>query len=199
MSATRLCTYRYDPLDRLTHHTVATHAPIQRFYCKSRLATEIEGLISRSIIQHDDQLLALTETQGKLRQATLLATDQQRSVLRAIASNESQSHAYSPYGSRTIGNGLLSLLGFNGQRPDSVTGHYLLGNGHRAFNPVLMRFNSPDKLSPFGAGGLNAYVYCGGDPINRIDPNGRMFKRGAVFWKYFRERTYLMSLYSPPQ
>ncbi|EGH35731.1 hypothetical protein PSYJA_44541, partial [Pseudomonas syringae pv. japonica str. M301072] len=38
-----------------------------------------------------------------------------------------------------------------------MTGHYLLGNGYRAFNPVLMRFNSPDSLSPFGEGGVNAY------------------------------------------
>ncbi|KAG0373379.1 hypothetical protein BGX24_011777, partial [Mortierella sp. AD032] len=26
----------------------------------------------------------------------------------------------------------------------------------RAFNPVLMRFNSPDSSSPFGSGGLNS-------------------------------------------
>jgi RHS repeat-associated protein len=67
---------------------------------------------------------------------------------------------------------LTSLLGFNGERPDSFTGHYLLGNGCRAFNPVLMRFNSPDNLSPFDKGGLNAYSYCSGDPVNRIDPTG---------------------------
>jgi RHS repeat-associated protein len=67
---------------------------------------------------------------------------------------------------------LLSLLGFNGERPDPVTGCYLLGNGYRAFNPVLMRFNSPDSWSPFGRGGLNAYAYCVGDPVNRHDRNG---------------------------
>lgn len=174
MSATRLCTYRYDPLDRLTCHSVMTLAPVQRFYCMSRLATEIEGAISRSIVQHGDQLLAQSETQGSAKQGTLLATDQQRSVLHAVSANERQSHAYSPYGNRTIGNGFLSLLGFNGERPDPVTGHYLLGNGYRAFNPVLMRFNSPDKLSPFGKGGINSYAYCSCDPINWSDPNGRM-------------------------
>ncbi|SDB17117.1 RHS repeat-associated core domain-containing protein [Pseudomonas sp. NFACC13-1] len=173
MPATRLCVYSYDPLDRLTGQSVSTHAPVQRFYCKSRLATEIEGAINRSIVQHDEHLLALTETLGNIRQATLVATDQHRSVLQALAANKSQSFAYSPYGHRPAGGGLLSLLGFNGERADSVTGHYLLGNGYRAFNPVLMRFNSPDRLSPFGVGGVNAYAYCTGDPINRIDRNGR--------------------------
>lgn len=172
MQTTQLCTYRYDPLDRLTSHNTTTHAPVQRFYCKSRLATEIGGAISRSIVQHDDQLLAQIETQGDTSQATLLATNQQRSVLHAMVSNESRSFAYSPYGYRPAGNGLLSLLGFNGERPDPVTGYYLLGNGYRAFNPLLMRFNSPDKLSPFGEGGLNPYAYCSGDPINRSDPSG---------------------------
>ncbi|SDW89091.1 RHS repeat-associated core domain-containing protein [Pseudomonas syringae] len=68
-----------------------------------------------------------------------------------------------------------SLPGFNGELLDSVTGHYPLGNGYRAYNPVLMRFNSPDSLSPFGKGGLNAYAYCAGDPVNRSDPSGHGF------------------------
>ncbi|AVI87072.1 conserved hypothetical protein [Pseudomonas syringae pv. tomato T1] len=65
--------------------------------------------------------------------------------------------------------------GFNGELLDDITGHYLLGNGYRAYNPVLMRFNSPDSLSPFGEGGLNAYAYCAGDPVNRSDPSGHGF------------------------
>ena len=35
-----------------------------------------------------------------------------------------------------------------------------------------MRFHSDDDLSPFGRGGINAYMYCGGDPANRADPSG---------------------------
>ncbi|WP_245399012.1 RHS repeat-associated core domain-containing protein, partial [Pseudomonas syringae] len=75
----------------------------------------------------------------------------------------------------------MNLPGYTGQRLDPVTGHYLLGNGYRAFNPVLMRFNSPDSLSPFGEGGLNAYGYCGGDPVNRIDLTGHMFNLSNFF------------------
>ncbi len=38
----------------------------------------------------------------------------------------------------------------------------MLGNGYRAYSPVLMRFNSPDSWSPFGEGGVNAYAYIEG-------------------------------------
>ncbi|NLA01594.1 hypothetical protein GTA07_14335 [Rhodococcus hoagii] len=38
--------------------------------------------------------------------------------------------------------------------------------------PTLMRFSAPDSLSPFNEGGLNAYAYCGCDPINHEDPSG---------------------------
>ncbi|WP_448109593.1 RHS repeat-associated core domain-containing protein [Pseudomonas azerbaijanoccidentalis] len=109
------------------------------------------------------------------RRTILLATDHQHSVLSALVATRPHSIAYTPYGHRPAENGLLSLLGFNGELPDPMTGHYHLGKGYRQFNPVLMRFNSPDSWSPFGKGGFNAYTYCEGDPINRVDPNGHAF------------------------
>jgi RHS repeat-associated protein len=173
MGETVLCHYRYDPLDRLIGHTPSDTSERQRFYCKSKLATEIQGATRYSVVQHGDLLLAQQRNEGDATENTLLATDQQRSVLQTVKVNHPpQPIAYSPYGHRPIASGLLSLLGFNGERPDPVTGHYLLGNGYRAFNPVLMRFNSPDSLSPFGRGGLNPYVYCGQNPILIIDPDG---------------------------
>ena len=174
-STTLLCRYGYDPLDRLTSHAIPDIPKCQRFYCKSRLATEIQGAIRYSIVQHGDQLLAQQQNGGDTPNSTLLVTDQQRSVLFSLKANRSrQPIVYSPYGHRLVENGLLSLLGYNGERPDPVTGHYLLGNGYRAFNPVLMRFNSPDSFSPFDRGGLNPYAYCLGDPINLRDPQGHI-------------------------
>ncbi|MFD2644022.1 RHS repeat-associated core domain-containing protein [Pseudomonas japonica] len=102
----------------------------------------------------------------------LLACDHPQSVLRA----GHQAIVYSAYGHR---HPVLPVAvpGFNGELPDALTGHYLLGNGYRAYNPVLMRFNSPDSWSPFGRGGLNAYGYCLGDPVNRRDPGGHFSAR----------------------
>jgi RHS repeat-associated protein len=170
-----LCEYHYDPLDRLTSHT-QPNAPVhQRFYCKSRLATEIQGALRKTIFQSGDQVLGQQQRQGDSIDVALLATDQQRSVLQTLQKdNLPQPIAYTPYGHHRAESGLSSLLGFNGERADPVTGHYLLGNGYRAFNPVLMRFNSPDSWSPFGKGGLNAYAYCEGNPVNRVDPTGHM-------------------------
>jgi RHS repeat-associated protein len=173
---TLLCRYHYDPLDRLADCKPSAQASTQRFYLKDHLATEIQGTVQRSILQHEDQLLAQQQRQSGTVETTLLATDQQRSVLNALDTTQPHPLAYTPYGHRTPGGGLLSLLGFNGERPDPVTGHYLLGNGYRAFNPVLMRFNSPDSWSPFGEGGLNAYAYCVGDPVNREDPTGHSIR-----------------------
>lgn len=63
-------------------------------------------------------------------------------------------------------------VGFNGQRLDPISGASHLGNGYRAYHPSLMRFNRPDGWAPFGAGGINPYLYCDGDPLNRVDPSG---------------------------
>ncbi len=172
--ATLLCGYGYDPLDRLVSCAPQNHQTIQRFYRKDRLGTEIQGQIRHSIFEHLDQPLAQQSSQGGKVETWLLATDFQQSVLHSMIETAQQSAIFCPYGHRTPESGLSSLLGFNGQRRDSVTGHYLLGNGYRAFNPMLMRFNSPDSLSPFGKGGVNSYAYCAGDPVNRVDPTGHI-------------------------
>ena len=173
LPATALCKYHYDPLDRLIGLKTPEQVQFQRFYCKSRLATEIQGLLQCSIMQQGDQLLAQQKQQlGTAVETELLATDLQRSVLQGVGQQPGTPIGYSPYGHRRAESGLTSVLGFNGERRDAVTGHYLLGNGNRAFNPVLMRFNSPDTLSPFGKGGVNAYNYCLGDPVNRLDKTG---------------------------
>ncbi|MBT2340624.1 MULTISPECIES: RHS repeat-associated core domain-containing protein [Pseudomonas] len=175
-----LCRYHYDPLDRLTGLTPPERSGTQRFYQNSELVNEIDSDTQLTIVRNGEQPLAQRLSVAGVTDTTLLATDQQRSPLTALTDTELQRMAYTAYGHRSRESGLSCLLGFNGERPDSITGHYLLGQGNRAFNPVLMRFNSPDDLSPFGDGGINSYAYCGGDPVNRYDPSGnsplRIFK-----------------------
>ncbi|WP_432214450.1 RHS repeat-associated core domain-containing protein [Pseudomonas mosselii] len=81
--------------------------------------------------------------------------------------------SYGPYGDRTP-RANTPVSGFTGQPCEQHLSWYLLGNGYRAYNPMIMRFHSPDGLSPFGRGGLNTYAYCHGDPINFHDRSGRI-------------------------
>ncbi|EJM72472.1 RHS repeat-associated core domain-containing protein [Pseudomonas sp. GM55] len=110
------------------------------------------------------------------RKTILLATDQQNSALNALDPTRNHAIAYTPYGDTPPRDQLQSQLRYNGELQELLTHTYALGKGYRMYNPVLMRFISPDSWSPFGKGGLNAYMYCAGDPVNRTDPTGHMFK-----------------------
>ena len=76
-----------------------------------------------------------------------------------------------------------AAIAFNGQWRDPVGGGYPLGLGRRLYYGELMRFSSPDPLSPFGKGGLNAYSYCSCDPVNFLDPTGQMRWPWKIFSK----------------
>ncbi|MNS72894.1 hypothetical protein D3C72_1063170 [compost metagenome] len=165
--------YRYDALDRLVELEPLELEKLTRFYRGEHLVTQLKGQDAYSVLQHDRQRLAVQSLDGGERNSLLLVTDQQRSVLQMTGPDGDVRQVYAPYGHRRVESGPGGLLGFTGEAVDPATGHYLLGNGHRAFNPVLMRFNRPDSLSPFGRGGLNAYAYCLGDPVNFSDPTGR--------------------------
>ncbi|VVP99837.1 hypothetical protein PS918_04064 [Pseudomonas fluorescens] len=107
------------------------------------------------------------------RQRTvLLATDSSQSVIGEVVDGKTNAITYCAYGEQSAPEPVQTRLGFNGQLRESKIGWYLLGNGYRAYNPTLMRFHSPDSWSPFWRGGLNAYMYCVGDPVNRSDPTG---------------------------
>lgn len=103
--------------------------------------------------------------------SALLACDRANTVMHRATSATSTAYAHTPFGQHSPSTSDTPRSGFNGQHLER-TGSYLLGNGYRAYNPSLRRFDTPDSLSPFGQGGLNAYVYCSGDPVNRRDPSG---------------------------
>lgn len=104
------------------------------------------------------------------QRTVLLATDRTQSIIAETVEGKTNTIGYSAYGDQSAPHEVATGLGFNGQLRELQTGWYLLGNGYRAYSPLLMRFHSPDRWSPFGGGGLNAYMYCVGDPVNRSDP-----------------------------
>lgn len=87
-----------------------------------------------------------------------------------ITSPNTQRFSFTVYGHAA--NVSKPALGFAGYRYDALTDGYSPGYGYRIYKPQLMRFASADILSPFGHGGINAYAYAQGDPINFIDPSG---------------------------
>jgi len=108
--------------------------------------------------------------------ATLLACNSQNS---ALFSHQKDKRAYDAFGGEPR---MAEGLGYNGILLEAMPSGYLLGNGYRFYNPSLRRFHSPDSMSPFGLGALNAYVYCSADPINFTDPSGH----ASVFSKFLR-------------
>ena len=107
-----------------------------------------------------------------MTKVTLLAIDFAQSALVKVLEDKVHETCYSAYGYNSPSGDETPSVLFNGQLKEAAQGHYLLGNGRRAFSPTLHRFVQPDPYSPFGKGGINRYAYSLGDPVNRHDPSG---------------------------
>ena len=166
-----IISFNYDPLDRYIAFTRSDEPVGLRFYQRDQWVTAIQGNVVTSLLRNNHQALAQLDPTG----TSLLATDLSGSTISLVKPLHPVNNVVSsPYGYSRSLDSAGALVGFNGELPEAITGHYLLGNGHRAYNPVLMRFNSPDSLSPFSKGGINAYAYCSGDPVNWRDPTGHI-------------------------
>jgi RHS repeat-associated protein len=169
--------YRYDALNYLVSQTLNDTDRRELYYRGSELVNEVRVSKNQEVrlIKSGHTCLGVSSN-GSL---TLTAGDQNDSLLwsRETGQAGGKLHAWSPYGG---GEPADLLTGFNGERADPLSGCYHLGNGYRAYNPALMRFNCPDSLSPFGVGGINPYAYCAGDPINHTDPSGHISWQGIV-------------------
>ncbi|WP_139671895.1 RHS repeat-associated core domain-containing protein [Pseudomonas sp. F16(2018)] len=113
--------------------------------------------------------------------AWMLIADTLGSTVGARHSTTLDALVYMPFGFSTKAMRVQIMRGFTGQHREADTGYYLLGNGYRVYDPVLMRFYSPDNLSPFAQGGINSYGYCAGDPVNSSDPSGHASGLRASF------------------
>ena len=175
--------YHYDPLDTLAGVNDGGGQE-QRFYQDGSLANQIKGANSSTFIRGEDVVLAELKA-GADPKSLLLASDMKSSVLAEVSRAGRKEVAYSPYGHRANDPSVSSQLSYNGERREGQTGRYLLGNGYRAFSPVLMRFNSSDSESPFEQGGVNPYAYCEGNPVDYVDPEGRWRLLPLAVTKFF--------------
>ncbi|MCO8168325.1 RHS repeat-associated core domain-containing protein [Pseudomonas sp. 21LCFQ02] len=169
-----LCRYQYDALDRLAGRLPGETSNERCFYQEKRLTTIVQQQRSTSWLNTAHSILSQQQREQRKTLCALVGSDPSGSVIHSVATSGLSVCTYAPYGHRHPVAAFEQLPGFNRERADPVTGHYLLGSGFRSFNPVLMRFNSPDDMSPFTEGALNAYAYCVGDPINRFDPTGHL-------------------------
>lgn len=140
------------------------------FYQGDRLQAVQSG--KHGVTFFRDAQRPLVQRKQDAEQGSILLCDEQHSVLQ-IADATDERIGYSPYGYTSRLPSPDGGLAFNGEFANPSMKAYLLGS-YRLYEPVLMRFYSPDSESPFLNGGANAYGYCLGDPVNVRDPTGHV-------------------------
>ena len=149
-----------------------------RFFMQhDRVHTALSGDAAVVCMRGQAGVLAETRQEQETARSALLAADSGDSVVGVRSQGQPEAVTYNAYGYHNPNDIPLHRPAFNGHL--LLWYLYLLGNGYRAFNPVLMCFQSPDSQSPFGAGGLNCYAYCAGDPVNFSDPSGHVRSRSS--------------------
>ncbi|WP_176414726.1 RHS repeat-associated core domain-containing protein [Photorhabdus luminescens] len=183
-----LSRYRYDASNQLCGQTTGGNTT-RYYYADNRLSYMEDNQNNNTRVMSYAQV-----SKGKNAGTWLTSTDMAGSVLSVTDGATQESHAYTPYGGRNGASrtgDVITVTGYNGERLDGTLDQYHLGNGYRAYNPALQRFTCPDSLSPFGDGGINPYIYCEGDPVNRTDPTGHLFTEIALaaraVWKAIRD------------
>ncbi|WHN66535.1 RHS repeat-associated core domain-containing protein [Cysteiniphilum sp. QT6929] len=180
-----LSQYRYNGLAQQYQQQVYKDQQVdvvQLYYNNGQLYNElsVDGIKS---YYYGEGLEAVLDNEGLLS----YVSDQSHNVLMLAKVNNGQivlshNYVYSPYGisydvnksSQQVTLLTDNAIGFNGERTDRVSGYQHLGQGTRAYNPILHRFMQMDGVgySPFGQGGLNGYAYGLNNPVMNFDPSG---------------------------
>ncbi len=183
-------TFNYDDLGRVRGTTLGSrtetyHYRANKIYALHQINTKgsgYYGCYERSIVLLNDSPGCLlqqisTRAEENSKDTELNGTFELRDAAGSVFASLDLStktikyYSYLPYGYRSLDVKAVTWLGFKGE-PLNPMAMYYLGNGYRMYDPLLQHFQTPDNWSPFGAGGVAAYVYCGGDPVNFHDPSG---------------------------
>lgn len=171
--------YGYDAEGRLIAQTPAGAPTLHHVHAQDRPAVEVQGETTATLRDDGEAIRGAVVRGPDGLEESLYGLNATASVVAALGAGGPGRRLYLPYGESPLGADVAPdqlaarpTIGFNGQRLDPLTGLYHLGEGRRAYSPELMIFLSPDPLAVFGAGGLNPYAYCAGDPINMVDPSG---------------------------
>ena len=99
-----------------------------------------------------------------------------------------QSNHYYPFGISFAEGSVTSQqpYKYNGKELDIERGLNLYDYSARLMDPALGRFSTVDPMCKKHPE-ISPYVYCAGNPVNLIDPDGRDWyrhdKSGATFWQ----------------
>lgn len=154
------------------------------FYQARNFHTIINDEDHTSIFQGDSRPIAERTSNATDNNISFFSLDTLGTPVNITGNEGTLEKVFSPYGYTAKKHQESTLIGFAGE-PLIITEKYLLGS-YRLYSPFLMRFLSPDSLSPFAKGGVNAFCYCGNDPINYSDASG-----------YFRIRSFLGHTFRP--
>jgi len=91
-----------------------------------------------------------------------------------------------PWATTTADNPSMQPYKYNGKEFDEMNGWDTYDYGARGYYPASGRFMTVDPLCEKHPE-ISPYVYCAGNPVNLIDPDGRDWYRhdesGATFWQ----------------
>ncbi len=172
---TSTCDYAYDPLGRLIE-TRVNGTTSHRFYDGQRMVNEQSDQGWLTLMRAGSTVFAQTLLSQAVRTLVISASDGQGSV--QIETGDS--NCFVGYSAHGLDNGTAqSRVGYAGEVRETDSLLYMPGS-NRPYDPCLFMFLSPDSASPDGAGGLNRYAYCSGDPVNRVDPDGHAWWNWVV-------------------